>query len=183
MAESGFLQLCLNIPNIGTLLFFLSFVIIIPTYLISAEQYETLKYYLPALIMIASTLTTSGAPNYFQTLYEKETSTLASWLSKNFINLLALVGIMLNGIVLAVSTGSIVMGLVTCIIAFMIAFPVGGTIIPFFIEYMSKLLETNTTFKYPGNWHKYFIGFVFIVLFLTLQSLLLRQVNNMMLTA
>ena len=180
---NGFLQFCVNVPNIGTLAFFLVFVLAIPTYLISAEQYNTLKYYLPALIMISSTLTTSGAPNYFDTLYQPNPETLGAWLSKNFINLLAIVGIMLNGIVVAVASNSAVLGLVTCIIAFMIAFPVGGTIIPFFIEYMSKLLETNTTFTYPGNWHKYFIGFVFIVLFLTLQTLSLRQANNMVLTS
>lgn len=145
------------------------------------EYYDALKYYLPALLMVASTLTTSGAPDYFDTLYQDVPDTLGAWLSKNFINLLAVIGIMLNGMVLAVSSGSIVLGLVICIIAFMTAFPIGTTIIPFFITYMSKLLETNTTFKYPGNWHKYFIGFVFIVLFLTLQSLLVRQASNVIL--
>jgi hypothetical protein len=172
-----FLQLCINIPNIGTLVFFLVFVLLVPVYFITQEHYNMLKYYLPALIMVASTLTTSGAPDFFTTLYQPNPESLGPWLSKNFINLMAIIGIMLNGLVVGIASGSVMLGLVICIIAFTIAFPVGNTVIPFFIRQMAQLLETNTTFKYPGNWHKYFIGFVFIVLFLTLQSLLMRQAN------
>jgi hypothetical protein len=133
--------------------------------------------------MMASVLTESGKPHYFDTLYQSVPDTATSWLSKNFINLLAIVGIMLNSIVVGMATGSVLLGLVTSIIAFMIAFPVGGTIIPFFIDYMDKLLRARTTFRYPGNWHKYFTGIVFIVLFLTLQMILLRQANNIVLSS
>lgn len=180
---ANFLQVCLNIPNIGTLIFFLIFVLAIPTILVTSEQYDTLKYYLPALVMMASTLTESGKPRYFDTLYQPVPDTATSWLSKNFINLLAITGIMLNSIIVSMSSGSVLLGLVTSIIAFMITFPVGGSIIPFFIRYMDELLKARTTFRYPGNWHKYFIGFVFIVLFMTLQVILLRQANNIVLSS
>ena len=180
---ANFLQICLNVPNLGTLVFFLIFVLAIPATLISAEQYDSLKYYLPALVMMASTLTESGKPRYFDTLYPPVPDTATAWLSKNFINLLAVIGIMLNSIVVSMSTGSVLLGLVTSIIAFMITFPVGGSIVPFFIRYMDELLKARTTFRYPGNWHKYFTGFVFIVLFMTLQVILLRQANNIVLAS
>jgi hypothetical protein len=70
---NGFLQFCVNVPNIGTLAFFLVFVLAIPTYLISAEQYDTLKYYLLVVHPIISIHFTKPirkhwVPGYLRTL-------------------------------------------------------------------------------------------------------------------
>ena len=63
-----FINFCLSIPNLDTIIFYLIFVILIPAYLFSTSDYETLKYYLPALIMIAVTLTEAGKPDFFNNL-------------------------------------------------------------------------------------------------------------------
>jgi hypothetical protein len=75
------------------------------------------------------------------------------------------------------------MGLVTGLISLTLTFPVASTIIPFFIRQFDYLLKDNTRFRFPGNWHKYFTGFVFIVLFMILQSLLLRVLGQSILSA
>ena len=64
-----FINLCLSIPNLDTIIFYIIFVILIPGYLFSTSDYEALKYYLPALIMLAVTLTEGGSPELFVNLY------------------------------------------------------------------------------------------------------------------
>ena len=183
----GGFNVCFNVPNIGTLLFHIIFVIAIPTLLVSSNQFNVLKYYLPALVMVASTLTTAGDKDttyqLFDTLYPEHIpkNDTSAWLSKNFINLLAVMGIMLNGITVAMAGNSAVLGLVTAIIAFMITFPIGGTVIPFFITKMSAMIRSRMVkeFAWPYDWDRYFIGLVFIVLFMTFQVILMRQANNL----
>ena len=50
-----FINLCLSIPNLDTIFFYIIFVITVPAILFSSGDYETLKYYLPALVMAAVT--------------------------------------------------------------------------------------------------------------------------------
>ena len=176
---ASFLQMCLRVPNLGTLLFFIVFVLAIPSYLVSTNQMDSFKYYLPLLVMVASTLTESGKPRYFQSLYPEQPDTMSAFLSKNFINLLAIVGILINVLVVGMTSNNLVNGLITGVITFMITFPIAGQVIPFFIRQTDYLLKDNTTFVFHGNWHKYFTGLVFIVAFMSLEMLILRMSNNM----
>ena len=63
-----FINLCLSIPNLDTIFFYIIFVITVPAILFSSGDYETLKYYLPALVMTAVTLTEGGKPDLFTNL-------------------------------------------------------------------------------------------------------------------
>ena len=63
------LQVCLSTPKFGTVGFFLFMMIIIPITLIYTDNTEILKYYLPFTVLLASTLTSAGAPNSFTDLY------------------------------------------------------------------------------------------------------------------
>ena len=183
-----FINLCLSIPNLDTIIFYLIFVILIPAYLFSTSDYETLKYYLPALIMIAVTLTEAGKPDFFVNLYPNPcdaTTTFSGYLSTNIINGLAVVGILSQALVITMATSSLTLGLVSGLITFAIAFPMAQTILPFFIAEVDELTHTlfSDVVTFPGNWHKYFTGFVFVVLFMTLQVILLRQANNLVLAS
>lgn len=180
---SGFLQMCLQVPNLGTLLFFVIFVLAVPGYLVYGEQYDMFKFYFPLLVMFAGVLTESGKPRYFQELYPTAPNTLSGFLSKNFIDLMAITAILIATISASMETNNLAMGLVTGLISLTLTFPVASTIIPFFIRQFDYLLKDNTTFQFPGNWHKYFTGFVFIVLFMILQSLLLRVLGQSILSA
>ena len=87
---------------------------------LSSEDYESLKYYLPALVMIAVTLTESGSPDLFTNLYptDMHSTSFSGFLSSNLINGLATVGILLQSLIVSAASGSITLGLVTGIIIF-----------------------------------------------------------------
>ena len=173
-----FINLCLSVPNLDTLIFYLIFVIIIPGFLFTAGDYETLKYYLPSLIMMAVTLTTVGYPDYFINLYPSACDpnmSFGGFLSTNIINGLAVVGILAQALVISAATSSITLGLVSGLITFAIAFPMAQTILPFFLvifdEWVNIVFENKVQF--PGKWHLYFAGFIFSVLLLGIQYILL----------
>ena len=83
-----FINLCLSIPNLDSIIFYLIFVILIPAVFFSSGDFESLKYYLPALVMAAVTLTEAGKPDLFVNLYPTvcDDTTFSGFLSKNFIS-------------------------------------------------------------------------------------------------
>lgn len=173
-----FINLCLTIPNLDTIIFYLIFVILIPGFLFSASNYEALKYYLPALIMLAVTITEAGKPDLFVNLYPNQCDpnlSIGGFLSTNIINALAVVGILAQALVITVATSSITLGLVSGLITFAIAFPMAQTILPFFINEIDdlrfKVFGNNVIF--PGNWHKYFAGLFFAIFLLGVQYIML----------
>jgi len=173
-----FINLCLSIPNLDTIIFYLIFVILIPAYLFATSDYETLKYYLPALIMIAVTLTEAGKPDLFINLYPNpcdSSTTFSGFLSTNIINGLAVVGILAQALVITMATSSITLGLVSGLITFAIAFPMAQQILPFFISQVDELRYSlfGSKVLFPGNWHKYFTGLIFGIFLLGVQYVML----------
>ena len=178
-----FINLCLSIPNLDTIIFYIIFVIIIPGVLFSSGDYETLKYYLPALVMAAVTLTESGKPDVFTNLYPttcSKNSTFSGFLSTNIINGIAIVGILIQSLSLAATTSSITLGLVSGLIIFSITFPMAQQILPYFIREVdflfcpAKYISDNTNCMVtPGNWHMYLAGLIFSIFLLIVQYTLL----------
>jgi hypothetical protein len=172
-----FINLCLSIPNLDTIIFYLIFVILIPGYFFSSGDFESLKYYLPALIMAAVTLTEGGSPDLFTNLYPTscETTTFSGFLSTNVINCLAVVGILVQSLAITLATSSLTLGLVTGLITFAITFPMAQQILPFFIREVDDLRNTSpfNTVYFPGNWHKYMAGLIFSIFLLGVQYVML----------
>ena len=169
-----FINLCLSIPNLDTIIFYIIFVILIPGYFFSSGDFESLKYYLPALVMAAVTLTEAGKPDLFTNLYPTtcENNTFSSFLSTNIINGLAIVGILVQSLAITLATSSLTLGLVTGLITFAITFPMAQQILPFFIREINDL-ASNTTLNYPGNWHLYMSGLIFSIFLLGVQYVML----------
>ena len=172
-----FINLCLSIPNLDTILFYIIFVIIIPIYLFSNQDFESLKYYLPALVMVAVTLTEAGKPFLFLNLYPTDCSvtTFSGFLSTNIINSLAIVGILAQSLIIASATSSITLGLVTGIITFAITFPMAQQILPYFIREIDDTSKKifNNNVRLPGNWHMYMAGLIFTIFLLGVQYVML----------
>jgi len=171
-----FINLCLSIPNLDTIIFYLIFVIAIPGYLFSSGDYESLQYYLPALVMAAVTLTESGTPDLFANLYPTDcnTTTFSGFLSTNIINGLAVVGILMQSLLVSSATSSITLGLVSGLIIFSITFPMAQQILPFFIREVDELRNNAFAGTYfPGNWHKYMAGTIFTMFLLGVQYVML----------
>ena len=173
----GFINLCLRFPNLDTMIFFLVFVVGVPYYLISKNDYDSLKFYLPTLVMVAVTLTEAGSPNFFQNLYPLDNKTFSGFVSRNLINLLAMGGLLLQALVLTRVTGNVMLGLVTGLITVAITFPVAQEVLPVFIREGDKWFRSlqigGRPIHYPGNWHKYFLGLIFTVFLVLLEYLLL----------
>ena len=172
------MNLCLSIPNLDTIIFYIIFVIIIPAILFSSEDYESLKYYLPALVMAAVTLTEAGKPEIFTNLYPtncSDTINFSGFVSTNIINGLAIVGILIQSISLALATSSLTLGLVSGLIIFTITFPMAQQILPYFIrevDYTFKIIAGGRV-NFPGNWHMYFAGLIFTIFLLGVQYIML----------
>lgn len=169
----AFINLCLSIPNLDTIIFYIIFVITIPAYLFSTGDFETLKYYLPGLVMLSITLTEAGRPNLFKDLYPTNPTSMSGFLSVNLINGLALVGLLSQAIVIAMAKNNLTLGLVSGLITFTVTFPLAQQILPYFIREVDESLFKSKNVTTPGNWHKYMAGFFYSVLLLGLQYVLL----------
>lgn len=169
---ASFLNICLQVPNLGTIGFMLIFIFGIPLMLVSLGMTALLQIYAPFVIMLASTLTQAGKPQMFNELYQIDPETPTAFLTANMINLFALVGILWFSVGMALYRNSLELGVAVATVSFVISFPVARELIPYLIYNGDKRLKENTTFHYPYDWHKYFIGFLTIGSLLTLQYIL-----------
>lgn len=176
------IQICLRVPNLGSLVFFLIFVLAVPAILLHTGRLSLLQFYLPLLVMMSAGLVEAGRPYYFQNLYPLEPATnLSGFLSKSFINALAAVGILSAAILTTLNSGgNVALGITIGMIALAAAFPVGTQIIPFFIRQVDMLLRdiTKKGTKFPGNWHRYFTAAAFIVFFVSMQFVATRYAKR-----
>jgi hypothetical protein len=175
--ESG-ISVCLKTPKLGTLLFFIVFVLAVPVLLVSSGSASLLKYYLPFVVMLASTITTAGYPDSNQDLYPMYPTTIMGFLSQNLINLVALVGIMWQAIEVGLITRELETGVIVGTVMMIITFPVATQAIPFFIRSGDVFLNRYTNLKYPGNWHRYFLGFFMIITLLGLEMVLIDVLTD-----
>ena len=176
---SGDLQVCLTTPKFGTLLFFLLMMILVPIILVSTDHIDILQYYLPFTVLLASTLTSAGAPDDFQDLYPLFPTTVMGFLSANLINFFALVGILWFVVSLGIERNdkelAVLIGLITIIITYSVA----TQAIPFFVRQGDIFLRrVAPRVRFPMNWHKYFIGFMMIIFIMVIQILLIGLLTN-----
>ena len=178
-SQRGDLQVCLTTPKFGTLLFFLVMIIFIPIVLVTTDHIDILQYYLPFTVLLASTLTSAGAPNDFQDLYPLFPTTVMGFLSANLINFFALVGILWFIIGLAIEKNDKELAVLVGLIIIIITYSVATQAIPFFIRQGDMFLRrVAPTVKFPLNWHKYFIGFMMIIFLMVLQILVIGLLTN-----
>lgn len=169
---ASFLNICLQIPNLGTIGFMLIFIFAIPIALFYTGMLDLLQLYAPFVIMLASTLTEAGKPGMFKELYQADPENPTAFMTSNMINLFALVGLLWYSIGLALYHNNVELGVSVATIIFIVSFPISREAIPYLIREGDKRLKENTTFIYPYNWHKYFIGFLTIGSLLILQYIL-----------
>ena len=172
-----FLDICSRLPNLGTMLFIVIFVVTIPAYLYMKGDVDSFKYYFPFLVMLAVTLTEAGKPHSFQKLYPMEPEDVSSFLSINLINGLAMVGLLLQCVTAAMKFKSVTLGVTLGVITFAVTFPIAQQLLPYFIRegdvFFQNVSVDGQHLKYPGNWHKYFLGFSFIIFLLGLEYILI----------
>jgi len=175
---SSIFNVCLRIPNMGSILFYIIFIILIPLYLIYTDNTDSFNYYFPAVVMLAIVITEAGKPDTNQNLYPVPATNLQGYVSTNIINGLAIAAILFQSVAAAVHYNSVQLGVALGFISFIVVFPVAQQLLPFFIRQGDYILREKTSFIFPGNWHKYFLGFLFIIVLLLIQNVLIMAISE-----
>ena len=87
-------DICVKMPNLGSFIFYVIFILCIPIILMQTGKHHLLKLFLPLLVPIAIILTQAGKPNKFKELYPLEYENISGFVSKIIINLVALASIL-----------------------------------------------------------------------------------------
>ena len=152
----------------------LGILIIIPYLLYLNNGLNVLKFYLPLLIAFANLLTKLGDNKIFGNLYKLQPDNYVSFLSSNFINLFTLFGILWQCLEYSKSKdGTIPSAIAYGALLFVIAFPLSRNGLSFTLDKFDEYIKEKTNMVFPQNWHLIVVGLFYIILLLSLQSILL----------
>lgn len=169
-------NLCLKIPNLGILIFFLIFIVIIPYVLIYSQNIGILKYYMTMMVAFAHLLTRVGDKKLFGSLYQLNPREFVPFISANFINIFALFGILWQCIEFSRKynlANSVIYG----ILLFILALPFARIGLKFVLDNIDIYLRGKTEVEYKHNWHLIVFGLLYIIFILGLQAILLTLVG------
>ena len=170
------ISLCLKIPNLGILIFYLIFIVIIPYVLIYNQNISVLKYYMILMVAFAHLLTHISDKNLFGNLYQLHPREFVPFISANFINVFALFGILWQSIEFSRKynlTNSVIYG----ILLFILALPFARAGLKFVLDHIDIYLKEKTDIEYKYNWHLLVFGLFYIIFILGLQAILLTIVG------
>ena len=173
------LNLCMRIPNLGILLYYLFFVVLIPYILVANSSMQILKYYMPMMVAFAHMLSLSGHDKLFGNLYDMKPKNFVSFVSTNFINLFALFGILWQCITYAqADSSSLSRAIVYGIILFVIVFPMARQGMKFVLDNVDLYLREKTDMTFEYNWHLLVFGLIYIIFLLGIQAVMLSLVDT-----
>ena len=129
-------------------LWYLIFVIIIPVSMRNLFGFNSLRYYFPIIDLIANSFTTSGSDRLFKNVYRLSPNNLLSFLSTNFINLLALLGVSWNGILYAKHYNSVWIGVYVTLFMYIVTYLVPTQAIP----YLIRKVQDNFSHYVTHDW-------------------------------
>ena len=172
------LNLCLKIPNLGILIYYLIFIVIIPYILISNYSISILRYYMPLMLVFAHLLTRVGNKQVFNNLYDLKPDNFVSFISTNFINLFALFGIIWQTVEYSKRANTdITYSVIYGILLFIISFPLARVGLKYILDNTNLYLKEKTNVDYKYNWHLIVIGLLYIIFILGLQAIVLSLVD------
>ena len=166
--------------HIGTILWYTVFIGIIPYLIVRFKGFSNLKYYLPVLDLIANIFSVSGPKNIkiFKDLYSLSPNNMISFISTNFINLLALTGVSWNGIHIAQKKKSIVQGVIVTIVMYIVTYLIPTQGIPFMVNYLQKKIDNKLGINYDKNKVDiigYLGGFIFLIAIYSLETFIIES--------
>ena len=132
---------------IGTIFWYIIFIGILP-FLLKKESY--LRIYFPLIDLVANALSSSGKKNnnIFKDLYKLSPNNIISFLSTNFINLVALSGVALNGAYYILKTSNKWLGIKVMLIMYTITYLLPTQGINWIVKYIqSKINNLKDTHK------------------------------------
>ena len=129
--------------HIGLILWYIVFVFLIPFIIIKTSSFEGMRIYLPIVDLIANISSLSGRKNkqIFKNVYSLSPNNLTSFISTNFINLLALSGVAWNGIKVAMEKKNMLTGIHVMIIMYTMTYLLPTQGIPYIVKFLERILE------------------------------------------
>lgn len=166
--------------HIGTILWYTIFIGIIPYFIVHFKGFSDLKYYLPVIDLIANIFSVSGPKNMkiFKDLYSLSPKNTISFLSTNFINLLALTGVSWNGIYIAHKKKNIIEGVIVTIVMYTITYLIPTQGIPFIVNHLQKRIDNKLGIKYDENKVDimgYLSGFIFLIFIYLIETFIIKS--------
>lgn len=165
-----FFDICIKMPNMGSFIFYVIFILCIPIVLLQTGKHHLLKLFLPLLVPVSIILTQAGKPNKFRELYPLEYENISGFVSKIIINLVALASILWFSSQEGVARNSSVYGTAHAISSIIIIFFLSTELIPLVIRRGDKYLKENfdkENFIY--EWHKYLLGILVLIVLVVLE--------------
>jgi len=165
----------IRIPNFGLIIFYLTFIILLPILFYNYNIFlrDILPIYTVILLGLSATLTASGYPYIFQNLYPNEPKNNLGWISKNIISLFCIMGILLSieNFNSYKSKIYILLKILLMILTSIICLP---KIINIVIDKMDILMETKKR-EFKFNIHKFFAGLIVLILVVIVNYFILKM--------
>ena len=175
------LNICLKLPNIGLITFYLVFVFLIPLSISYVGNYAIMKYYLPLLVALANLFTLVGSPHIFENLYQVYPNNSISIASTTILNCITIAGIFwqtveYSGLQKKGSKYAIIFGL----ILYFITFPLATHGLKSVVEQTDEIAKykNRETGEYKHNWHRLIFGLLYIIILLGLETILISILDN-----
>merc|ERR1712166_171633 len=158
------LNITLNMPNIGLIIYYFVCVIILPIVLINTDNQNMLQLYLPLLLPMAAVLQASGNPNMYQNILIKDEINIVSIVSSFIIILLSFVGILWFSNSVSMNNQSLGDGILVGLLLIVLIVGFSKILIPDLIKKLNNTLIKHTDIKKNYNMYKYVIGFILLIL-------------------
>ena len=172
-----FIELSLSIPNFGFILFYLIFIILIPSLITLIKSFNYVKFYMPFVIAIAYIIVRVVDNKSVDGLYELMPTEFVPFLSSNFINVFALFGIIWQSVEVS-RRSSLGKGLLLGIVLFMVFIPFSRIGLKYTIDNVDKYAKAKFDKEFKFNSHIIIFGIVYLVFVMCIQYLLLLGVSG-----
>lgn len=131
--------------KLAVLSWYVVFLLFLPIFIRNIYAFENLRYYFPMVDLIANSFSASGGvDSLFKDLYSLSPNNITSFLSTNFINLIALMGVSWNGIRHAFEYNSLWVGVTVTIFMYMITYLAPTQMIPYVVNHVQQKLDAYT---------------------------------------
>ena len=129
--------------HLTTIVWYIIFLAIIPYIIKKFYGFNTLRFYFPMIDLFANSFSASGGYNsIFKDLYSLSPNNIISFLSTNFINLIALMGVSWNGILHAFHHKNIWIGVSITLLMYIITYLAPTQMIPYVITKVQNKIDT-----------------------------------------
>lgn len=167
---SKILNICVTMPNMGSFIFYLIFIFLLPLFLFVIKQDNLLVHYLPLLVPLAIISQQSGESGAFSNLYPENNEDTIGLISKIMINFIAISAILWRAVSETQQTNT-VYGVMLGLTGIIIIFVLSPLLIPLVIKSGDKFIQKKKISR-KYNWHKYSFGVLTLIAFMILEVLL-----------